>query len=55
MQDTIQPAVDFAPSENTIKAQARNFNFNKLQAVLCMAASAAVSVALIVWAINSLL
>jgi hypothetical protein len=29
------------------------FNFNKLQAVLCMAASAAISIALIVWAIKA--
>jgi hypothetical protein len=28
------------------------FNFNKLQAVLCIAASAAVSIALIVWLIR---
>jgi hypothetical protein len=29
------------------------FNYNKLQAVACMAASAAVSIALIVWACKS--
>ncbi len=31
------------------------FNFNKLQAVVCMAASAAVSIALITWAIKAFL
>jgi hypothetical protein len=35
------------------KPGAFNFNFNKLQAVLCMAASAAISIALIVWTIKS--
>jgi hypothetical protein len=29
------------------------FNFNKLQAALCIAASATVSIALIVWAIKA--
>lgn len=32
-----------------------HFNFNKLQAVLCMAASAAVSVGLITWAVSRFL
>lgn len=32
-----------------------SFNFNKLQAVLCMASSAAVSIGLIAWAVHSLL
>lgn len=33
---------------------ALDFNFNKLQAVLCIAASAAVSISLILWAVNAL-
>jgi hypothetical protein len=37
----------------TEQPAASHFNFNKLQAVLCMAASAAASVALIVWAVKS--
>lgn len=32
-----------------------SFNYNKLQAVICMAASAAVSVGLIMWAVKSFL
>jgi hypothetical protein len=37
--------------ENDIPAKKKpgSFNFNKLQAVVCMAASAAVTIALIVW------
>ncbi|SNT11535.1 hypothetical protein SAMN06265795_11472 [Noviherbaspirillum humi] len=34
---------------------AKGFNFAKLQAVLCMAASAAVSISLLVWACKSFL
>ena len=34
---------------------ALNFNFNKLQAVLCMAASAAASIALIIWVASAVL
>lgn len=33
--------------------KARTFNFNKLQAVACMIASAAVSIGLIVWAVKT--
>lgn len=33
--------------------EARTFNFNKLQAVACMMASAAVSIGLIVWAVKT--
>lgn len=33
---------------------ARTFNFNKLQAVACMMASATVSVGLIIWAMKTL-
>lgn len=35
------------------KKKPGSFNFNKLQAVICMAVSAAVSIALIVWAIKA--
>jgi hypothetical protein len=34
---------------------ARGFNYNKLQAVICIVSSAAVSVALIVWAVKAFL
>jgi hypothetical protein len=43
---------------NLVKTEshaASQFNFGKLQAVICMAASAAVSIALIVWAVQSFL
>jgi hypothetical protein len=36
-------------------SKAAAFNYNKLQAVACMAASAVVSIALITWAIKSFL
>jgi hypothetical protein len=36
-------------------AKAAAFNYNKLQAVACMGASAVVSIALITWAIKSFL
>ncbi|MGZ5790340.1 MAG: hypothetical protein ACXWJF_12900 [Burkholderiaceae bacterium] len=35
------------------KKKTAAFNFNKLQAVFCIAASATVSIALIVWAIKA--
>jgi hypothetical protein len=35
-------------------APSRSFNYNKLQAVACIASSAAVSITLIYWAIQSL-
>lgn len=40
-------------SDFPVKQKPGAFNFNKLQAVVCMAASAAVSIALITWAIKS--
>jgi len=46
------PSHQTAPRDN---AKVAAFNYNKLQAVACMAASAVVSIALIVWAIKSLL
>ncbi|MDO9215627.1 MAG: hypothetical protein Q7U14_00040 [Lacisediminimonas sp.] len=36
-----------------LPGKSRQFNFSKLQAVLCMAASAAVSIALLAWAISA--
>ncbi|WP_164932023.1 hypothetical protein [Janthinobacterium sp. 17J80-10] len=33
----------------------KNFNYNKLQAVLCIAASAVSSIAIIAWAIHTYL
>jgi hypothetical protein len=48
MQNTIDKAAAFHAKE-----KAPRFNFNKLQAVLCMAASAAVSIGLIIWAVKS--
>jgi hypothetical protein len=52
----------FAPIQETIMKKARqdaayksqtSFNYHKLQATACMATSAAVSIALIYWAIRS--
>jgi hypothetical protein len=43
------------PVELRGQTKAATFNYNKLQAVACMAASAAVSIALIFWAIKSFL
>jgi hypothetical protein len=37
----------------TESSAASHFNFAKLQAVICMAVSAAVSIGLIVWAVKS--
>lgn len=48
MHNTIDKAAAFQAEE-----KAPGFNFNKLQAVLCMAASAAVSMGLIIWAVKS--
>jgi hypothetical protein len=42
-----------AKQGNAVSHPARNFNFNKLQAVACMASSAAVSLTLMYWAIKS--
>lgn len=39
--------------ESVVSEPKLHFNVNKLQAVACMALSAAVSISLIVWAINS--
>jgi hypothetical protein len=35
----------------TLEGNGRHFNFNKLQAVLCMVASAALTLSLVVWAV----
>jgi hypothetical protein len=37
------------------RATAKGFNYNKMQAVLCMMSSSFVSIALIVWAFKTLL
>jgi hypothetical protein len=49
MPKTINKANGFSVEEKRTY-----FNFNKLQAALCIATSAAISVALIIWAVNSL-
>lgn len=41
-----------AVGEFSVEQKAAAFNFNKLQAVLCMSASAVVSIGLIVWAVS---
>ena len=41
-----------APGSST-EPEAAGFNFNKLQAVACMAASAAVTIACITWAVKA--
>ena len=38
----------------SMTGKGRQFNFNKLQAVLCMVASAAIGIALVVWLISAL-
>ncbi|MGE5651871.1 hypothetical protein [Noviherbaspirillum sp. UKPF54] len=40
-------------STSQVAVTVSRFNFNKLQAVACIAASAACSIGLIYWAINS--
>lgn len=40
---------------NVNRSSHRKFNYDKLQAVLCMAASACVSIALLIWGVRSLL
>jgi hypothetical protein len=47
MEKTMQNAAVLGSKEVT------HFNFNKLQAVVCIVSSAAVSIGLIVWAIKS--
>jgi hypothetical protein len=42
-----------ATSKPSQKSQALEFNYDKLQAAACMAASAVVSIALLSWAIKS--
>ncbi len=54
MQKAIQHVADLDAVEQSQK-HVRSFNIHKLQAVLCIAASAFVSVALIAWAIKSFL
>lgn len=48
MQDAIQQIAD-AQTEK----KSKGFNFNKLQAVLCIVASSVVSVSLITWLVKS--
>jgi len=40
--------------QETMACESKHFNYNKLQAVACMASSAMVSIALIYWAIKTL-
>ena len=46
---------DTAARTETTSAGEGGFNYNKLQAVLCMVSSAAVSIGLIVWAVRAFL
>lgn len=50
MQEKIQPIADAGMLGQTNR---NGFNYNKLQAVLCIAASALLSSALIVWGIRT--
>lgn len=50
MQEKIQPIAD---AGMLAQADRNSFNYNKLQAVLCIAASALISSALIVWGIRT--
>ena len=49
MQEEIQPMADTRIVEHS---GYKNFNYNKLQAVLCIAASALLTSALIAWTIH---
>lgn len=49
MQDSIQPVAGA-----TGQSGEKNFNYNKLQAVLCIAASVVFSTVLIAWAVRAL-
>lgn len=51
MQDTLQ-SVDLNSVES-LASKANSFNINKLQAVMCIAASATVSISLIAWAFKT--
>lgn len=48
MENTLQKTIE-VPAEQ----KKSRFNLNKLQAVVCMLASAVVSISLIAWAISS--
>ncbi|NMM28979.1 MAG: hypothetical protein HHJ12_17245 [Glaciimonas sp.] len=48
MENILQKAAEIAAEQKK-----RKFNFNKLYAVACMAASAVVSICLIVWAVKA--
>ncbi len=43
------------PAASHSSAKAATFNYNKLQAAVCMAASVVASIALVTWAIKSFL
>ncbi len=49
-----EDAMDHARQEVAVPRAKAGFNVNKLQAVACMLSSAAVSIALIYWAIRSI-
>ena len=49
MDKTVQEAAVLEPQRGA------GFNYNKLQAVLCIALSAVVSISLIAWAVSALL
>lgn len=50
MQEKIQPIADAGMLGQTDRS---GFNYNKLQAVLCIAASALLSIVFIVWGIRT--
>ena len=47
MENAVQKIVEIPPKQKKI-----GFNFNKFQAIVCMAASAVVSIGLIIWAVK---
>lgn len=49
----MQTTIDSASRLGTAKMPSIDVNFNKLVAVLCMAASAATSVVVIVWSVRA--
>lgn len=48
MQKPVSEAVEFRSEQ-----ESPSFNFNKLQAVICIAASALVSIGVIVWLVKA--
>lgn len=53
METMNNPAQEAISQEAVVYESKIDFNFNKLQAVACMALSAVVSISFIVWAVKS--